>query len=85
MEMQKKSESPSKYKATYSTKHDCVVIMHKDTEEVLEAFSMEVTENFLSQRMLEIRQDELLRNAILTGTKLDVNNSKMEGGIITSW
>ena len=82
---EQKNVAPSNYKVTYSDKHDCVVIMDKHTEEVLEAFSMELDESFLSQRMLEIRQDEILRQSLISGTNLDVNKTQMEGGIITSW
>jgi hypothetical protein len=64
-------EQSSNYKLTYSEECGRAAIVEKDTGKVVESFAMNMPDNFLTQRMYEIREDELLRRKVLAGTALE--------------
>lgn len=61
----------SKYKVGWSNTAGRVAIINRETNENFETFADNIPEELLVQRMLEIRQDELLRDQIIQGTSLD--------------
>jgi hypothetical protein len=65
-------QNPSRYKVGFSAECGRVAIMDKNTDEVLESFANNVPEELLSQRMLEVREDELLRARLVEGTSLQL-------------
>ena len=76
-------EEKSEYTLKWSDSCGRMAIMRKDNGDVLESFSENVPQSLIIQRMCEIREDELLRNRLISGTSLD--NKTAEGGIITDF
>jgi hypothetical protein len=64
-------EQSSNYKLTYSEECGRAAIVEKDTGKVVESFAMNMPDNFLTQPMYEIREDEILRQRFVAGTSLE--------------
>lgn len=80
MKKQEKKEKPSKYKFAMGEKSGRPAIIDKETGEEVETFSMNCDEGLIVQRLLELREDEVWRNKILSGTSMD--GQVVKGGII---
>ena len=63
----------SRYTVRYHEGIEKVAIVDKETDEVIESFSDNISEYLLIQRMSEIREDEILRHKLIQGTSLDEN------------
>jgi peptidase E len=61
---------PSKYKVGFSKHYGRVAIIDKNTNEAIETFADNTPEELLLQRMMELREDELLRARLVEGTSL---------------
>lgn len=75
-------KNASKYKVGMSEQCGRIAIMEKSTNNVVESFAENIPEGLLVQRMMELREDELLRDKLIAGTSLEGTNG--EQGIITT-
>lgn len=64
-------EQSSNYKLAYSAECGRLAIMEKDTGRVVESFGASIPDSLLTQRMYEIREDELVRQKLVAGTSLE--------------
>ena len=62
---------PSKYKVGFSKHYGRVAIIDKNTNEAIETFADNTPEELLLQRMMELREDEILRARLVEGTSLE--------------
>jgi hypothetical protein len=74
---------PSRFRFGYCEKIDSRAIMYKDDGEPYESFSWNIPEGLVIQRMVEIRDDENMRNKLIMGTSLDPTIAQTDNGIIT--